>query len=138
VSSRQSQFDRELPRGPIVAYRLDGTYDFHGARSTPQKLRGAGIVASGVLTAEQGVRLRSILGAVETYGGEGARCFFPGIGFTMGEGPGRTEFLLCLRCYWSYAFRGETQMVDALSDIGHRQLLEFYIELFPAGDPAAA
>jgi hypothetical protein len=44
--------------------------------------------------------------------------------------------LLCLQCYWSYAFRGELQMVDTLSEVGHRQLLEFYVELFPTGDPA--
>ena len=66
------------------------------------------------------------------------RCFIPGVGFTIGSGAETVEILVCLECYWAYFFRDETKMVEALSEVGHRRLAEFYVELFPGSDPNAA
>jgi len=138
MSPRSPRFDCSLPSEPIRAYRLDGVYDFKGESSKSGQLRSARILEDKQLTLTQDARVRSVFTEVASFGGEGARCFIPGLGFTIGEGAEKVEILVCLKCYWAYFFRGDTQTVEALSDLGYRQLYEIYVDLFPAGDPAAA
>lgn len=137
MANKQKGFDKMLPPGPIVAHRLDGHYDFRGSDSQVGELRSAGILDSRPLTNEQSARLRTTLTKTASFGGEGMRCFIPGVGFTVGSGAETLEILVCLQCYWAYFFRGESRTVEVLSKVGHRQLAEFYGELFPGNDPAA-
>jgi hypothetical protein len=129
------RFDRTLPIGLIVAHRLNGEYDLRKPSSRPGHLRSARILRSKRLADEQSNRLRATLTSIDSFGGEGARCFLPGFGFTVGGGPDVVEVLVCLQCYWVYFFCGDTKIVEALSEAGYRQLAEFYVELFPDSDP---
>lgn len=138
MATTRKSFDKELPYGPFNAHRLNGDYDFRGGTSQPGELRSARILESRLLTDEQSTGLRATLTATASFGGEGMRCFIPGLGFTVGSGAGAIEILVCLQCYWAYFFRGETRMVEALSEAGHRQLAGIYVELFPGQDPKAA
>lgn len=138
MTTIRQNFDGILPPGLFVAHRLDGHYDFRDQSSQPGHLRSARILASQPLTEGQCTRLRSALIDTDSFGGEGMRCFIPGIGFTVGNGAEAVEILVCLQCYWAYLFRGETTMVEALSEVGHRRLAQFYVELFPDSDPKAA
>jgi hypothetical protein len=76
--------------------------------------------------------------AEETFGGEGMRCFNPGLGFAIGANPEMVEVLVCLECRYAYFFRGEERLVRTLSDEGYRLLGEFYREVFPGNDPKHA
>ena len=134
----KQSFDMTLPPGPVLAHRLNGDYDFRGLPSRPGYLRSTRILASSPLTDEQSARLRAALTAPDSFGGEGMRCFMPGMGFTVGSGAEAVEILVCLQCYWAYFFVSEMTMVEALSEAGHRQLAGFYVELFPGNDPSAA
>lgn len=138
MATKQQSFDGTLPSGPLLAHRLNGNFDFRGGVSQPGELRSARILESRPLTDEQNARLRGALTAKASFGGEGMRCFMPGVGFTVGSGGEAIEILVCLRCYWAYFFRGESRMVEALSEAGHRQFAEIYVELFPGNDPNAA
>jgi|SRR5215468_6502064 len=138
MSTTQQSFDKTLPPGPIVAHRLNGNYDFRGSASQPGELRSVRILDTKPLTDEQSTRLRATFAAAASFGGDGMRCFIPGVGFTVGAGAEAIEILVCLRCYWAYFFRGETRMVEALSEAGHRQFAEIYVELFPDSNPDAA
>jgi hypothetical protein len=138
MTIRPNHFDRMLPAGPVVGYRLDGHYDFRSQVSQAGRLRSAGILESRPLTEEQSTRLRALLTAVDSFGGEGMRCFIPGLGFTVGDGSEVVEVVVCLRCYWAYFFRSDVRMVEPLSEGGHRRLGELYVELFPGNDPSAA
>src|SRR5947209_2984114 len=125
ISTRQS-FDVTMPPGSLVAHRLNGHYDFRGGASQPGELRSVHILETEPLNEGQSTRLRAILTAKTSFGGEGMRCFIPGVGFTVGNGADTIEILVCLKCYWAYFFRGETKMVEALSEAGQRQLAEIY------------
>jgi hypothetical protein len=138
MSATRHSFDGTLASGLLVAHRLNGHYDFRGGVSQSGELRSARILETKPLTEEQSARLRAILTATASFGGMGMRCFIPGIGFTVGSGMDAVEILVCLQCYWAYFFRGETRMVEALSETGHRQLAEIYVELFPGNNPDAA
>lgn len=128
-----------LPQAPILAHRLDGDYDFRNPISSPGKLRSSGIRETKPLTEAQQAHIRDILHDPATFGGEGMRCFIPGLGFTIGTGPETVEVLLCLRCYHAYFFRAETHWHECLSKLGYDQLLKFYTELFPVtGTPERA
>ena len=134
----QKSFDRVMPSGAIVAHRLDGKYDFSRQHAQLGHLRSVRILASLPLTDEQSARLRALLNSTDSFGGKAMRCFMPGVGFTVGNGAEAVEVLVCLQCYWVYFFNVETKMMEALSQVGHRQLSEFYVELFPGSDPKAA
>jgi hypothetical protein len=138
MSTTLQSFDRTLPPGPLVAHRLNGDYDFRGGASQPGELRSVRILDTKPLTDEQSIRLRATLTASASFGGEGARCFIPGLGFTVGAGAEAIEILVCLECYWAYFFLGETRVVEALSEAGRRQLAEIYAELFPGINPDVA
>ena len=137
MTTTRQRFDGALPPGSLVAHRLNGHYDFRGGASQPGELRSARILESRPLTDEQSTRLRTILTAKASFGGEGMRCFIPGVGFTVGSGAAAIEILVCLQCYWAYLFRGKIRMVEALSEVGHGQIAEMYAELFPGNDPNA-
>jgi hypothetical protein len=100
MSSHKQSFDGTLPLGPFVAHRLNGHYDFHGRASQPGELRSVRILESKPLTDEQSTRLRATFTTAASFGGEGMRCFIPGVGFTVGAGADAVEILVCLRCYW--------------------------------------
>ena len=134
----RQRFDGKLPPGPFVAHRLDGHYDLHVLASQPGELRSARILESRSLTNEQTARLRDIFTAPASFGEDGMRCFVPGVGFTVGNGTEAIEILVCLQCYWAYFFRGKSLMIEALSEAGHDQLAEIYVELFPGNDPKTA
>ena len=134
MPSTRNNFDMLLPPGPIFAHLLNGQHE-RDTVSKPGYLRGTRILDSRQLTDEQNARLRTTLTATNTFGGEGARCFIPGIGFTVGHGEDAVEILICLRCDWVYFFRAELQMIEAISDEGNRRLMEFYTELFPGENP---
>lgn len=131
-------FDKILPDGSIVAFRLSRHYDFRGGVSQPGELRSARILESRPLSDEQSKQLRAILTGERSFGGEPMRCFFPGLGFRVGDEVGALEILVCLQCYWAYFFRNETRMVEVLSEAGHRQLSEIYVKLFPNQNPNTA
>ena len=76
--------------------------------------------------------------AANSFGGEGMRCFIPGLGFTIGAGSEMIEVLICLQCYWAYLFQGDAKMTEALSQAGQHNLAEFYVELFPGSNPNTA
>jgi hypothetical protein len=137
MTTTLQSFDGVLPSGPLVAHRLNGNYESE-VPSQQGELRSARILESKPLTDEQSTRLRAILAGKASFGGEGMRCFTPGVGFTIGSGAEAVEVLVCLRCYWAYFFRGEKRMMEALSKAGHRQLAEIYVELFPGNTPNAA
>ncbi len=138
MNAPQQNFDGLLPPGPCVAYRLNGHYDFRGESSQPGYLRSSGILASRPLTEDYSGAVRTILMTSDSFGGEPARCFMPGLGFTIGDGADAVEILVCLQCYWIYFFRGETRMTETLSKAGQHRLSALYIELFPDGNPRAA
>jgi hypothetical protein len=138
MATTKRKFDYTLPAGELLAHRLDGSFDFCECSSQPGFLRSSRILDSKQLSDEQGTRIRTLLVSKGSYGGEGARCFIPGFGFTIGSGADAMEILICLQCHWIYFFRGETQMVEALSDRGRRLLTEVYAELFPGNDPNRA
>jgi hypothetical protein len=138
MATVRKSFDGVLPPGQVVGYKLNGHYDFRGAASQPGQLRSSGILESHLLTDEQGVRLRNLLAAPASFGGEGMRCFNPGMGFSIGMGSEMVEVLVCLRCYWAYLFQGDQAMHEALSKTGHAKLAGFYVELFPGSGPKTA
>jgi hypothetical protein len=128
-----------LPQAPILAHRLDGDYDFNNPISSPGKLRSSPILETKPLAETQQAQIRHILNDSATFGGEGMRCFSPGLGFTIGTGPDALDILICLQCYRAYFLHGETKRIELLSKAGHDQLLKFYTELFPiTGTPESA
>jgi len=86
MTTTRESFDGTPPPGPFVAYRLNGHYDFRGGSSHPGELRSARILETRPLTDDQGARLRATLTGTASFGGEGMRCFIPGVGFAVGGG----------------------------------------------------
>lgn len=138
METEPESFDRRLPLGSIVAHKVNGFQKSMGISSEPGELRGAKIMNSKPLTEEQAARVRSIFTTETSFGDKGTRCFFPGLGFTIGTGPETVEILICLQCMWAYFFRGEETMREPLSASGHEKLAEIYVELFPGNNPAYA
>ncbi len=130
--SSRIDFDGAFPPGATMAHQLNGDVSPLG------DLRGYRISSNLPLSEEQARRIRTILTTPESFGGDGARCFAPGLGFSMGSDAERLEILVCLSCYWALFFRGDTEMTEALSEAGHHQLKEFYAELFPNSNPNVA
>ena len=131
MKSARIAFDGKVPDGEMIAHRLGGNYNFVVQESKPGILRSATILSSNSMTKVQCKRLESLLTTKSIFGGEGMRCFNPGLGITIANAIESFDVLLCLRCNWAYFFRGETRMTEELSDSGVQGLTEIYDELFP-------
>ena len=73
------------------------------------------------------------MGDKSTYGEQGAKCFQPGMGFTVKSEEGTVDIVICLQCYWLYEHKpGQDEPEQkALSEAGVKQLARLYAEIFP-------
>ena len=78
-------------------------------------------------------RIEKVLGDKSTYGDQGAKCFQPGMGFTVKSEEGTVDIVICLQCYWLYEYKpGQDEPEQkALSEAGVKQLARLYAEIFP-------
>src|SRR5690349_13919090 len=98
MKTLRASFDGKLPEGPIIAHRINGEHDFKAVDSKPGEMRGGRILVSKALSQEKEAFVRGLLTEKASFGGMGARCFIPGLGFTIGSGEDAIEVLVCLMC----------------------------------------
>src|SRR5262245_58261966 len=132
----------ELPTGHATAYRLAGQPpEFEGphkVRVGSDYLHGCRIIQRWTISETDVAAAHALFASTKTYGDlcMGVRCYFPGFGFTFGEGKLAVDVLVCLKCRWVAFHWGGQSISVAPSDSGLACLQETYqtlIERVPTG-----
>ena len=120
----------------ITVYRLDPKGSPRNVTpGTPGYLHGWKILEEKVVDGAD-VR-RQILQAITSranFGEDGAKCFDPGLGFRLVEGEIKSDFVICLDCYWVYCYLGPEEYLssEGLTKAGRKELTDLYTSIFGA------
>ena len=123
---------------PALAFRLGGTpprYEGDPPRLAEGEglLYGCSVVAVRPLTDEEVTEVRAGLADPSTYGdpSRGARCYFPGFAFRLGDGSEVEDVLVCLECHWVAFHTVESTQSRVPSEAGTRTLRTLYRRFVP-------
>ena len=119
----------KLSLDEVVAFTLDGSYDFASPVSKEGTFRSAGVLSSMKLASESARRALQLLSNPKMYGGEPMRCFIPRHGLRFVGKESEAEILICLECYWIYFFYGSQRVTASLSEGGRRSLKSLFSDV---------
>jgi len=118
---------------PALAHRLSGNFPEYVAEAPVLRegdgyLKGYHVLKTSSLTSELAREVVSVLTDPVNYGdrGRGAMCFFPGFGFTFGEGQNSVVALVCLECSWVMFYSGQGLQSIVPSPAGEARLRALY------------